>query len=102
MRWITCLITVMLVSRAAPSPAADYAVPLVNEGRAVATIVLPPEPTATLRTAADEIVAYVEKISGTRIPVGQAQRGEPRIVLEIASKMLAEEDAFAGTVILAE
>ena len=94
MRWITCFITAMLALMAARSPAGDYAVPLVKEGRAVATIVLPPGPTATFRTAADEIAAYVEKISGARLPVGGAQHGGSRIVLEVAPKMFPEEDAF--------
>ena len=68
MRWITCFITVLLASTANSSPADDYAVPLVKEGRAVAQVALPPGPTATLTTAADEIVAYVEKISARGFP----------------------------------
>ena len=94
MRWITCLITPLLALMATSSPADDGAVPLVKEGRAVATVALPPEPTATLRTAAEEIVAYVAKISGVRLPIGGGQRGGPRIVLEVAPQTLPEEDAF--------
>ncbi len=48
----------------------------------------------TLTTAADEIVSYVEKMSGAKLGRGNAPPGGTRILLEVAPAAVHEEDAF--------
>jgi len=42
---------------------------IVEEGRPAATIIVPAAASSTVRHAADELAAYVEKISGAKLPI---------------------------------
>jgi hypothetical protein len=71
-----------------------YQVSIVEQGKPAVSIVIPANATATLKTAAGEIAAYVEKISGAKlgiVPPGAVAGG---IVLEVSPAGLTEEDAF--------
>jgi len=70
-----------LVASSAGAPA--RAVTLVEDGRAVAAIHVPPEPTLQERFAADELQRYIEKASGARLAIerGAPERDEPALVV---------------------
>lgn len=61
------LLALLAAAIAVSAAAAEYR--LAEEGRSDYLIVLPERPTATERTAAAELQAYLEKISGVKLPV---------------------------------
>ena len=58
-----------------PTHRAHGDVPVVREGKPVARVVLGSEPTATEVHAAKELCAYVERITGARLPVAGGPSG---------------------------
>ena len=70
MKWkATVLIAVLLLMRSLSLGAADGPVVLVEDGRARAVVVLPTGADDVERLAAEELVNYIEKISGARLGI---------------------------------
>ncbi|MCZ7600038.1 MAG: hypothetical protein M5U09_23040 [Gammaproteobacteria bacterium] len=73
---VRCLIVLL----AAGAALAD--VPVVTDGRAVATVVIPVDALPVVRYAADELVFHVKQASGATLPVvtaDQAPEGSPQL-----------------------
>lgn len=109
MNRVFCL--VVLFALASPLPAA----PLVRDGKAAAVVVLPPDPDATEKLAARELIDHVEKMSGAKLDtrtvapkelnVLLAKAGPVPVVLGRAAmprlqKALQAKGSTAGTFVL--
>ena len=69
-------------------------VPLAENGKPAAEIVLPAQPNETVQVAAEELQLWIEKISGAKLPiVKSAQSGKTRIVLDPAARKYPEDAA---------
>lgn len=79
---------------AATAAAQPYTVPLVENGRAVARIVLSEHASPTLVNAGQEIAAYLEKMSGAKVQLGPAGAGLSQIIVRVSPDALPQEDAF--------
>ncbi|UCH33761.1 MAG: DUF4838 domain-containing protein [Armatimonadota bacterium] len=74
------IVTMMIVATmAGGAGSAGTGVQLVKDGRAVCSVMLPREPTAGERAAADELRAYLSRMSGAEVPLGSTM--PTRIVL---------------------
>ena len=71
--WFGCVALQVMGACYASSPPLT----LVEDGQARCVIVLPPEPAKFEQIAADEIVHFLERISGARVPVATAGDAEP-------------------------
>ena len=71
-----------------------YDVQIVADGEARAAIVLPKDASNTLRSGAEEIIGYVEKMSGVRLSVARGDTILNRIVLAVDAEQAAGEDTF--------
>jgi hypothetical protein len=63
-------LALMLIALACSAASAESGVRLATGGRAVCSIVLPPQPSHVERAAAEELRTYVQKMSGAEIPIG--------------------------------
>jgi hypothetical protein len=78
------------VASAAPADTA----PIVTDGRAAATIVVPDQPASAVETAVDELVRFVEKSTGVKLSaVKDSDRGEAAggTLISIGPTRLAEQ-----------
>ncbi len=77
------VITLVAALAASAAGAPARAVTLVEDGRAVAAIHAPPEPTLQERFAADELQRYIQKASGARLAIerGAPERDAPAMVV---------------------
>ena len=62
----TCMLGLVLTPALAP---AEEVLIITKDGSPTATIVIPADPNAGEKRAADELQAYVEKVSGARLPI---------------------------------
>lgn len=60
----------MLVVACCGAQEVSAAVPLIARGRALCSVVLPPQPSDAERLAADELRTYLGKMSGAQVPLG--------------------------------
>lgn len=79
------------------STALSAALPLAENGKAAAEIVLPSNADDTLKLAANELRMWVKAISGAELPVVDAVSDAPQIVLDPTSaKFPADKEQFSG------
>jgi len=63
-------LALMLIACACGAASGEGSVWLAKGGRAVCSIILPPQPSDAERAAAEELRTYLRKISGAEIPIG--------------------------------
>jgi hypothetical protein len=74
--------------------ASAYVVPLVEEGRPRARLVLPAEASPGLIHAAGEIVSHVEQATGAALPVGTERGQGTNLVLQVDPTAQPQRDSF--------
>jgi hypothetical protein len=67
------------------------AVPIVRDGVAAATIVIPENPTAAVRYAAEELVYHVEKATGAKLPIVCDCDATPAVAVHLGDTHAARE-----------
>ncbi|MDI9583265.1 MAG: DUF4838 domain-containing protein [Acidobacteriota bacterium] len=61
--------------------AAGHALTLADDGQARAVIVVPDEPSPAEQTAAEELSAHLEQITGAEFTIGPAAEGQARVIV---------------------
>ncbi len=91
---LASFVSICVVLTATLSAPSAYQVPIVKQGKPSVSIVLPASPSTTLKTAAGEIAAHVEKISGAKLAIAPSGSVAGGIVIDVSSAGLPQEDAF--------
>ena len=88
--WFGSLLAVVVCTHVAIADA----IAIVSNGQPKAAVVLPQGASETLKNAASEIVAYVEKISGAKLEITDGDTPLNKIVLSVDPALGEPENAF--------